>query len=337
LLGSALSLQGTGLYVKGKPDESKGKFDESVAVYREVIRRKPDYAEAHHYLGSVLTSQGKIDEAIAECREAIRLKPDVAEFHVTLALALNGQKKNEEAIAEIRRAQRLDPVYPEAHCSLGMILYQSGDYAGAEAELRAGQELRCGRAGLPCFSTDLIAGVHKMALAARLPAVVNGQDRPKDGPEWATFGEIAYDRKQFAAAARLWARALEADSKLGDDRKAQHRYNAACAAALTAAGQDEQNKSLDASARAKLRRQALAWLQSELDAWAKVLDSGKPEDRRTIANVLKHWGEDADLAGVRDAAALDALPADEQKAFRALWSQVDAILVRAWAAAGSKR
>ena len=43
---------------------------------------------------------------------------------------------------------------------------------------------------------------------------------------------MCYDRALHAHAARMWAEALATDPKLGDDRQAQPRYNAACAAAL---------------------------------------------------------------------------------------------------------
>jgi len=326
----------------GKTLSLQRKFDESVAVFREAIRLKVDYAEAHKDLGSVLKDQGKLNEAVAEYREAIRLKPAIAEFHVYLGQALMEQQKKEEAIAEHRLAQRLDPDYAEAHCSLGLILYNSGDYAGAAAELRAGQAVRCKRAGLPFTSTDLIAQVDQMAATAaaqalRLPAVVKGEDRPKDINEQLSFASLAYDRKFYAAAARFWSGAVEADPKLGDDRKAQHLYNAACAAALAAAGKGENNPRPDAAACAKLRRQALAWLKVELEAWTKLLDSGTPQDAATVAKIMQDWRNDADLAGVRDAATMDKLPADEQKAFRALWSRVDALSARARSTAGSNR
>ena len=54
----------------------KSKHDEAIAEYREAIRLKPDFAEAHNNLGNALQAKGKLDEAIAEYREAIRLKPD---------------------------------------------------------------------------------------------------------------------------------------------------------------------------------------------------------------------------------------------------------------------
>ena len=42
-----------------------------------------------------------------------------------------------------------------------------------------------------------------------------------------------------------------------------------------------------------------------------------------------HWQQDTDLAGLRDAAALAKLPADQQKACTQLWADVAALLKRA--------
>src|SRR5262249_55924678 len=73
---------------------------------------------------------------------------------------------------------------------------------------------------------------------------------------------------------------------------------------------------------AKLRCQALDWLKEELTAWNKVFNSCPPQDRPGIVQTLSNWQQDADLAGVRDAAALAKLPADEQQAWQALWARV---------------
>ena len=164
------------------------------------------------------------------------------------------------------------------------------------------------------------------ALAARLPAVLAGTARPADAAERLAFAQMAYDTQAYAAAARLWAEALAADPKLGDDRQAGHRYNAACAAALAAAGRAEGEPPPDAAAKAELRRKALDWLRAELATWSKVLDSGRPEARAAVARTLRHWKQDSDLAGVRDGDALARLPADERRAWEALWKDVDALL-----------
>src|SRR5262249_49528042 len=69
----------------------------------------------------------------------------------------------------------------------------------------------------------------------------------------------------------------------------------------------------DDAAKAKLRRQALDWLKAELTAWNTVFDSGPPQDRPAIVQTLNAWRQAAELAGIRDAAALAKLPAGEQK------------------------
>ena len=69
------------------------------------------------------------------------------------------------------------------------------------------------------------------------------------------FAQMAYDRKHFAIATRLWSEAAETDPKLAADREAQHRYNAACAAALASAGQGRDAPRPDAATKSKLRHQ----------------------------------------------------------------------------------
>jgi tetratricopeptide (TPR) repeat protein len=311
--------------------EFQGKLDDAAASYREAIRHKADYADAHIELGRVLTFQGALDLAVAECRQAVRLRPDVAEYHVILGHALNAQHKKEEAIAEHRLAQRLNPDYAEAHCSLGLILYQNGDYAGAAVEVHAGQEVRK-RSGLPSSQEDLnlLAVVDRMAaLGARLPAVVKGDDRPSDIDDLVAFAAMAAETGFYSASVRLWQRALDLKPDVADNRQFQHRYNAACSAALAAAGKGENEPPENAEARVKLRTQAVAWLRAELAAWEKLLECGESQDAATIVFTLQHWLEDVDLAAVHDAAALGLISADEQRAWRALWSDVDVLLAKA--------
>ena len=91
-------------------------------------------------------------------------------------------------------------------------------------------------------------------------------------------------------------------------------------------GQGEDAKELDDKERAGWRQQALDWLRADLDLRTKQLDGGKPEDRKAAGYALRYWQADAALAGVRDAAELAKLPADEQEAWRKLWADVEALL-----------
>ena len=195
---------------------------------------------------------------------------------------------------------------------------------------RKGHELGSKQPGWRYPSARWVAEAERLAaLAERLPALLKGEDRPNDVSERLTLAQMCYDTKRHAAAARFWAEALEADPKLGDDRRAQHRYNAACAASLAAAGQGKDDPSPDDAARAKLRGQAIGWLKAELAAWTKLLESGPPQARPFIAQTLDHWKVDTDLAGIRDADALAKLPEAERKDWQSLWAEVDALLTRA--------
>ena len=53
------------------------KIEEAIAAFREAIRLKPEWAEAHFNLGRIVKEAGKDDEAEAEFAEAKRLKPDI--------------------------------------------------------------------------------------------------------------------------------------------------------------------------------------------------------------------------------------------------------------------
>ena len=70
--------------------------------------------------------------------------------------------------------------------------------------------------------------------------------------------------------------------------------------------------------------------------WARQAETGKPEAKALVTQQFQHWRVDTDLAGIRDETAIKALPDDEQKACRALWAEVDALLAKARAGTASR-
>jgi hypothetical protein len=76
-----------------------------------------------------------------------------------------------------------------------------------------------------------------LALEARLPAVLQGQDKSANAAEHLQFAELCTLKKRYSDAARFYADAFTAQPKLADDLQAGHRYNAACYAALAATRQ----------------------------------------------------------------------------------------------------
>jgi tetratricopeptide (TPR) repeat protein len=227
------------------------------------------------------------------------------------------------AIAALRKATGLDPNFADAHAILGLILLQSGSYEEAVTELRRGQKL----GSKVAESAELVRQAERMvSLSKRLPAVLAGADKPLNAPEGLAFALMAYHSRRYDSSAKLFAEALAAEPKLADDRRKEHRYDAACSATLAGCGQGKDDAPLDEAAREERREQARAWLQAELAAWAKLVEAGPIEGRPMIQQKLQHWQRDLDLAGVRDAEALKALPEEERKAWKALWDGVANLL-----------
>jgi serine/threonine-protein kinase len=166
----------------------------------------------------------------------------------------------------------------------------------------------------------------------KFAAFQNGSYTPASNAERLGLAEWCQVKKLHHTAAGLYAAAFAADPKLADDLGAGHRYNAACYAALAAAGQGEGAAKLDDKERTRLRQQALDWLRADLALRGKQLESGKPH-RAAVQQALRHWQQDTDLAGLRDKAALAKLPPEERAAFASLWSDVAALLKKAEAPA----
>jgi hypothetical protein len=159
-------------------------------------------------------------------------------------------------------------------------------------------------------------------LERKLGAILGGAAPPRDPRERLDLANVCYLKRRHALASRLAADAFAADPRLAGDLQAQHRYKAACSAALAAAGQGEDAAALGDKERSALRGQALAWVRADQAAWARRLASATPKQRQDILERLRTWQQDPDLACVRDAKALATLPAGERDAWKKLWADV---------------
>jgi hypothetical protein len=130
-------------------------------------------------------------------------------------------------------------------------------------------------------------------------------------------------RRQYAQGVKLYTWALAAKPALADDPTNYCRYNAACCAALTAAGKDKESPKTGAAEKDRLNGLALKWLRAELTQITSLAKDAKQHPQ--IAQRLTHLKADADLASVRDPAALAAMSPADRKAWGALWRDVDAL------------
>jgi serine/threonine-protein kinase len=296
----------------GHPNQSLESHAKALAIRERQAREHPDSPVYASELGGTLNNMARIDIAAKRFGQA--------------------RDKLRQAISWQKRALAANPAHPTYRQFLQNHLT---NLAAAATGLGNAGEAGAAQRELDEF---VASDPGKQALDSRLAAVIGGE-RPKDNGERLRLAYRAYEKKLNAESARLFAAALETDPRLANDRQGQHRYNAACAAALAAAlgtagaaqqetsGQAE--KPLTDADRAKFRNQVRAWLEAELAIWTKLLASAKGEQRLTISKTLEHWQQDTDLASIRDEPVLAKMTENERGKWKELWVRVEALQSKA--------
>jgi serine/threonine-protein kinase len=304
-------------------------FKEAVAVTRTAVRLRPDSAQAYANLAGALFFDGNLDEAVVHARTAVTLDEKLTNARLVLAGILGERGDYDEAITEFERIIALQqPPTAAPRMDLAQVLEFKGRYAEALARYREGlkllgvldpQRFRC------LQKIQELEGLAR--LEARLPALLEGRDRPADGAEAAALAKMCLVHKRlYAAAARFYAEAFVRQPALAEDLRAGHRYGAACAAALAGCGKGEDAGKLSPAQRSRYRKDALDWLRAQLALWHREQAKATKADREGLNAQLRHWQKDSDLAGVREPAALAQLPEDERASFQTFWADVAAAL-----------
>jgi Flp pilus assembly protein TadD len=119
-----------------------GRLEEAELHYREACRIRPSFPEALNNLGNLCQTQGRLDEAETHFRRALACKPDFPETCNNLGNLLRDLGRTEEAESYCREALRLRPDYPLAHNNLGNALKELGAYEDAEFHYREAIRLK---------------------------------------------------------------------------------------------------------------------------------------------------------------------------------------------------
>ncbi len=119
-----------------------GLYSEAADAYREVLRRRPDAAEAYNNLGSVLQALGEQQGAAAAFEQALQLRPDYARALTNLGGLWVQVGRAADARGLLERAVAADGRHAEAWTNLGAAQRALGDLDGAAASCRRAIELR---------------------------------------------------------------------------------------------------------------------------------------------------------------------------------------------------
>ncbi len=318
----------------------KGQSDAAIIAYRDAVQHRPDDANALSILVNSLVNESKAEEAIEVCRESIRVKPGFAPAYHHLGVALNRIGRRTEAIAAWQEAVRLDPKDRIVWYWLGNTANVAGEFAVAVDALRHAVEMPGD--SIPGDATAILARSEiYLRLQPRLPAVLKGEQSPKDTAEKILYARMCRSLERYAASIRFFEEAFAEDPILAESPDAGRLY-AVGVAVMGGCGPGKDDPPLDQAGRSRLLRKALDWLRQELANGKAILEIGSDlpppplTKYQTRADVLaglrgklQDWKSRRDLSGVRSPEGLAKLPEAERADWQLLWAEVDALLVRA--------
>ncbi len=333
----------------GHPEEARKAYEQAQEIKKRLVRENSlvtgyaqDLAGTYGNLGNLFRHIGHPDEARTAYEQAREILERLARQHPTIPAHANGLGKDLHILAGIEfAAQRFSAARDRVQEAID---WQKKALALSPQNSEYRQRLKrhyslLTQAAQQLDDVALIAEAQQaiaeldasdpvlLALDQRLEAMLQGE-APKDNPERLALAQRAYDTKQFALAARLWAEATVAQPELAEDRQARHRYNAACAAALAASETGQNPAELNEKSQLKLRNEAYDWLLAAFETWSKFLETSTPPQRAAIGQILEHWKQDSDLLSVRDPAALASIPEGEREKWKSLWARVDELLAK---------
>lgn len=111
--------------------QRNGVYHSSLAMWSDVVAKRPDNPRAHSDLGMALAATGDLDQAIDQYRLSLSLAPRYATAHNNLGNALVKRDELEEGISHIREALDLRPRFAKAHNNLGVALAKQGRFTEA--------------------------------------------------------------------------------------------------------------------------------------------------------------------------------------------------------------
>ena len=119
-----------------------GDLTGATAVFREAIRLKPEFVDAHTALGNALDDSGDIEGALAEYRQALRLQPGNADVHINLGILFDKTGDLASALLVFEDAVRLAPDSAAARYGLARALQGKGNVDRAIREYQVALSLK---------------------------------------------------------------------------------------------------------------------------------------------------------------------------------------------------
>jgi tetratricopeptide (TPR) repeat protein len=123
---AATNLAGLGELRQGRRD-----LEGAIAIYQQVLRFRPDFAEVHNNLGAAFLDLARLEEAASCFQQAIRCQPHYAEAYFALGNVFELQKRFSDAAWCFQQVIRLVPDHAAAHHNLKRVLAAQNEEKGS--------------------------------------------------------------------------------------------------------------------------------------------------------------------------------------------------------------
>lgn len=192
-----------------------GRLGEAEALYKDLLRRQPDYIIAYDYAAYNLTKMGRGSEAIRLLEEAVGRGLGTDKILAHLGLYYQEAGRLDESVATLEKALALSPDVAEAHNDLGVSLFKGGRIDEAATAFKKALELdphyamalnNLGNCRLVSKRYEEAATNFEAAIAldSRLASAHNG------------LAAVRYRQGAIEEAVRLWKRSVEIDPRQTD-------------------------------------------------------------------------------------------------------------------------
>jgi tetratricopeptide (TPR) repeat protein len=286
-----------------------GDREEALKWYDRAIQLNPKLAEAWAHKGVELERHGHTKEALFYTLKGVEIAPQKAVTQWAHGNVLEKHGQIDKSIKHLREATKLRSNFTKAEMGLGKAYQRKGQNQEAAQVFRVitlrdkNNTEACQLLGVTLHMSGDPKGAEAAIAGLRGMVKLMATDDPQKALR---FADEMYADGGFASAYQAYQITFASNANLCDGR---NRYRAACAAVMATAGKGKLPGFVPLQQHQPLRQRALAWLQQEL--------AKKPEPKQ-----LKAWQQDPCLAPVREAAALEQLPAAEAKAWQAFWQRV---------------
>lgn len=192
-----------------------GRLKEAEAIYRNVLSRQPENAQALNLLGTVALQTGRLPLAADLIARAITLRSEVASYHSNLGEAYRRMEKDQEAIAAFGRAIELNPDLATAHSNLGITLSDDGRWAEAAAAFAEAIRIQPDTAAFHSNRGNALKEMGDLdGASAELQAAIALQ--PDNAEAHNNLGVVYSEREMHEAAVECYLKAIALNARYSD-------------------------------------------------------------------------------------------------------------------------